>query len=218
MSDFKRNLPPKTALNEYKLTLSCKPAEGSTKPGNLRFTVVSNQPRIDVYTNVPNDKNNGLIRAAMDAPTCYAMLDMMNGIINGPADNKVKINNLNHTWFDGKRSDEAKLISITHIGKDKRGVVYIAVTAKDRPFLKFNFLPSQYHALLNGDGTDMDVADVSCHYARGMMTLWSQLIANVLNSHYVEPQQKDAPANKPQQNRSNNSNTSNDWGDDDFPM
>lgn len=219
MSDFKRNLPPKNALSEYKLTLSCKPVEGSNRPGNLKFTIVKNNPRIDVYTNSPNDKDNGLIRAAMDAPACYALLQMLAEVIDGPADNKYKMNNYNYTFYDGKRSDEPKLISTTHVGKDKKGVVYIAVTAKDRPFLKFNFLPSIYHTLIKSDGTEMDQAEASVIYAKGMLTLLTNLIANVLDSTYVEPESNDnGNKNNNSKSSKSQSTSSSNWDEDDFPM
>jgi hypothetical protein len=224
MSDFKPTPPPKNALSEYKLTLSCPPAQGATKPGTLKFSVVKNNPRIDVYTNVPNDRNNGNIRAAMDSPTFYALLNLLQKVIDGPADQKYSIDNLNYTWFDGKRSEQPKVVSTTHVGRDKEGRVFIAVTAKERPYLKFVFLPSNFHAVKNIDGSPMSESELSTIYAQGYVDMLTELVANVLDTNYVEPEQRN---NKPGagnrnsygggQSKNNSQSASSDW-DDEFPM
>lgn len=224
MSNFKPAPPPKTALSEYKLVLSCPPAQGATKPGNLKFSVVKNNPRIDVYTNVPNDRNNGNIRAAMDTPTFYSLLELLQRVIDGPADQKYSIDNLNYTWFDNKRSETPKVVSTTHVGRDKEGRVFIAVTAKERPYLKFVFLPSNFHAVKNIDGSPMSEAELSTIYASSYVTMLRELTANVLDTNYVEPEPRDNKQGGGQksnynggQNRSSSSNSESSW-DDDFPM
>ena len=189
--NFKPAPRPKNALDEYKLRLSAPPAQGATKPASMAFSVVSNNPRIDVYTNVPNDKNNGNIRAAMDSPTFYSLLELLEKAINGPADNRYSIKNMNHTFFEGKRSEHPKLISTTTVGKDKEGRVFISLIAKDRPLIKFVFLPSMYHSLVKMDGSDFSEAEMSEVYARAYLNLLRNLVADVLTETYTEPKPRD---------------------------
>lgn len=185
--------PPrvKTGLDEYKLRLSAPPSQGATKPASLAFSLVANQPRIDVYTNVPNDKQNGNIRAAMDAPTFWALIEALKIVIDGEAGQKISIPNKNYTWWEGKRSDEPKLVSTTIVGKDKEGVVFISVVAKDRPFIKFPFLPSLFHTLVKADGSGFTDAEMSILYAKGYAKNLPMLYASVSDTHYQEPKPKD---------------------------
>lgn len=188
MSDFKPKPLPKTALNEFKLRLIGPMQAGAKRQPTLGVSVAKNQPRIDVYTNVPNDKNNGNIRAAMDSPTIYALMELIRTIADGPVDTIEKINNLNHTFFEGKRSEHPKIISQTHVGKDTDGVVWIAVTAKDRPMIQFKFLPTTYHTWVHRDGSAWGEAELSVMYAKAYAKLMENLVANVLEAGYVEPE------------------------------
>mgnify|MGYP003407541585 CR=1 FL=1 len=185
--------PPrqKNALDEFKLRLSCPPAQGAPKPGSFAISLVANNPRIDVYTNVPNDKNNGNIRAAMDMPVFYMLLEAMEDALKLEDSQVLKIQNLNHTFFEGKRSDQPKLVSTTCVGRDKEGCLFIAVVAKDRPYLKFNLLPSNYHVMVGVDGNPMDKREASNYFLRGYRSMLKEMMAAVAAKEYVEPVKKD---------------------------
>ena len=185
--------PPrqKNAMDEFKLRLSCPPAQGAQKPGSLAISLVANNPRIDVYTNVPNDKANGNIRAAMDMPVFYMLLEMMDDALKLEDSQVLKLQNLNHTFFEGKRSEQPKLISTTCIGRDKEGCLFIAVVAKDRPYLKFNLLPSNYHVMIGVDGNPLDKREASNWFLRGYRKMLSEMMAAVAAANYLEPVKKD---------------------------
>lgn len=185
--------PPraKNAMDEFKLRLSCPPVQGAQKPGSFAISLVANNPRIDVYTNVPNDKNNGNIRAAMDMPVFYMLLEAMQDALTLEDSQVLKIQNLNHTFFEGKRSEQPKLISTTCVGRDKEGCLFIAVVAKDRPYLKFNLLPSNYHAMIGVDGNPMDKRQASNYFLRGYSAMLRAMMAAVAAKEYQEPVKKD---------------------------
>ena len=185
--------PPraKNAMDEFKLRLSCPPAQGAQKPGSFAISLVANNPRIDVYTNVPNDKMNGNIRAAMDMPTFYMLLEAMQDALTLEDGMVLKIQNLNHTFFEGKRSDQPKLVSTTCVGRDKEGCLFLAVVAKDRPYLKFNLLPSNYHAMIGTDGNPLDKRAASNYFLRGYRAMLQSMMAAVAVKEYVEPVKKD---------------------------
>jgi hypothetical protein len=231
--------PPraKNALDEYKLRLSCPPVQGAQKPGSFAISLVANNPRFDVYTNVPNDKNNGNIRAAMDMPTFYMVLAAMEDALTLEDSQVLKIQNLNHTFFEGKRSDQPKLVSTTCVGRDKEGCLFIAVVAKDRPYLKFNLLPTNYHVMLGVDGNPLDKRQASNYFMRGYAGMLKNMMAAVAVKEYVEPVKKDfnggnQQQQRPQQQRQGggdgggwkqreqNSGSDRNFGgdDDDFPM
>lgn len=182
---------PKNALDEFKLRLSCPPVQGATKPGSWAISLVANNPRIDVYTNVPNDKNNGNIRGAMDMPTFYLLIEMMRKAITLDDNQVLKLQNLNHVFFGGERSAEPKLISTTLVGRDKDGVLFLACVAKDRPYLKFNMLPTNYHVMIDVNGEPMNKREASNYFLAGYANMLENMMAAVAVVNYTEPKPKD---------------------------
>lgn len=182
----------KNALDEYKLRMTGPTLtdQGAKYPGSLAVSVVKNQIHLDVYTNVPNDKNNGNIRAAMDHLTFGAFLELFDQVLKSPADTAYKMVNKNHTFFEGKRSEEPRVVSTTILGRDKEGVMFIALVAKDRPYLKFDFLGTTYHTLIGADGQPMSKADASGFFARGWRRTIGGLATAVATAEYVAPEPK----------------------------
>lgn len=186
MSETQTNeLPPikKNALDEVKLRLTGDPEQGN-RPPSLAVSVLMNQPRLTVFTNVQNDKDNGIIRAPMDSNTMYALLTLLEEVINHDGQIRYSVDNLT-----GHPNDK-RLLSTTYVGKDEQGCVYISVLSadKDRPRLRFIFRPSQYHHLKSADGNELPMSKLSVIYAKSWLELMRNLVANVLNGEYVVPQ------------------------------
>lgn len=196
----------RNALDEYKLRLNGPTLtdQGAKWPGTLAVSVVKNQVHLDVYTNVPNDKNYGNIRAAMDQLTFGAFLEIFDEVLAAAPDTVYKITNKNHTFFEGKRSEEPRLISTTFIGRDKEGVMFVALVAKDRPYLKFDFIGTSYHAIIDKDGQPMSKAAASSLFARGWRRTISGLVSAVANTEYVAPEPKNKDAGGFNNNNNNN--------------
>lgn len=195
---------PKNALDEFKLRLSCPPVQGAQKPGSWAISLVANNPRIDVYTNVPNDKMNGNIRGAMDMSTFYMFIEMMLDAIKLEDNQVLKLQNLNHTFFEGKRSDHPKLVSTTLAGRDKDGVLFLACVAKDRPYLKFSMLPSNYHVMIGVNGEPMDKREASNYMMRGYANMLKNMMAATAAVNYTEPKPKDGQGGGQRQGGNNN--------------
>lgn len=182
---------PKNALDEYKLRLTAPKFEGSQRPPMLAFQVIGNNPRIDVYTNKPGDKSGGIIRAAMDSPTFFMLLETLRAAIDEAPGWKNYIENKMPARDEaGNRAKGVEVVSKTVIGKDEKGMVYISVISSDpeRPKVKFLFKTSYFHDLLDGEGNRLGASDMSCRVARGFVRLMEHLSANVLDSHYRQPQ------------------------------
>ncbi len=182
MSQDQRPPLPKTAFNEWKLSLA-GPADtpNATRPPNLKVAVIVNSPRIDVYTNVHGDKDNGRISAPMDAVTFMAVIVELEKIIDGVPDVQVKIGN--KTGGPGQQ----RMLSTTLVGKDKEGRVYISLIAEGRPQIKFLFLPSDWHYLAHKDGAKFTEAETTLVYAKAWCRLMSALVPNVMDTYYTEP-------------------------------
>jgi hypothetical protein len=185
----------KNHLDEYKLRLSAPAVQGAKRKPSLAVSVAKNNPRITVYTNVEGAKDNGRISANMDTQTMFAMFSALQEVIDGPADSKITITNMNHTFYQGKRSPEPQVVSKTILGKEPDGTIYISVIAKDQAMVKFPFLPSEYHSFVHKDGSPWQPPELSKLYAKGWVDIFSSLIPFVLVNEYEEPPPRDPPAN-----------------------
>ena len=198
------NLPPrkKIALDNRKLSLfaPCPSAPGKT--ASLSWRLVSNNPRITVYTNDPTDmteKNgNGLIAAALDAPVFFMLMRLMYKIIDAPNGTKEKIENKNFIFPGGKRSEKPVVVSEIIVGKDDDGVVFISVVAydKQRPRIKFELVPGEFHSLYHQNGQQFTKAEASDLYARGYIQCLEGLMSHLLVTEWVEPEKKDNGNNR----------------------
>lgn len=171
---------PKTAFDELKLRLEGVKPEGAKRPPQLRVSVIKNSPRIDVFTNIEGDTDNGRISAPMDAKTFFALIICVEDIAAGEPDQQIKI--ANKVGAPGQQ----RIISHTIIGKDKDGRMFISVIAKDRPRIKFQFIPGDWHELAMMDGTPLDEARLTNIYARGWAKLMAELAPNVMDHHFEE--------------------------------
>lgn len=184
----------KHALDDFKLRLSAeKLPNGKSRP-TLTVTVVNNNPRFVVYTQVEGDKDNGKIQAEVDMQVMYSILEAIEMVIAGPNDNRFQFVNKNFTWFGGKKSDTPQVLSKIQIGKDNTGVVYISVLSaqNDRPKIKFPFGFSNFHQLVR-PGTDEAVpeSEISVLAAKGWIRLMTELLADVFVDKWTEPQKKE---------------------------
>ena len=194
-----------TALNNPKLVLSapCPTAKG--KYSQLKWDIYMNSPRIVVRTNDPSDsspaKSYGQITAALDAPTFYAFLTSLESAIKASGEWRVKIENYNHTFSDGKRDPEVTLQTDLWIGKDKEGVVFLSVISKkeDRPVIKFPFGPSdnRYHKFYHSDGAPYSKPELSVLFAKAYLRVLNELMSHILVTEFKDPPPRTFGGNKP---------------------
>ena len=195
---------PKTIFNEY-------------------ISVIKNNPRITVRTEVESDAKNGVVHASMDGGVFYWFLECLRKTIDLEPGEGFKIENKNHTYVNGERSKDPVVTSTTLVGKDEDSIIYLAVIAKNVTPVKFMLMPGSYHFLSNKDGSAVSAPDVSKLYARGYIRLLENLTANVMTNYYTEPEPR--PDNKGgygNKSYSNNkpASASGGWdaGNDDLPL
>lgn len=181
----------KIALDNSKLKLSAKCPTASDKNSELTWGFHNNNPRIVVYTNDPSEQgaersNFGRIVANLDIPIAFVLFTKLEEAINAEPGFKDKIENKNYTFFGGKRSDAPVVTSEVWFGKDKEGVIWLSVTAKDRPVIKFPIAPSDYHNFYHGDGTPYSKGEASQACAKGYIGFLKMLYANVATSEFVD--------------------------------
>ncbi|WP_186310586.1 hypothetical protein [Paraburkholderia sp. BCC1886] len=196
MSDFRPAPREKNAFDNRKLHLStpCPTAKG--KYSSLQLNLFKNNPRITVYTNDPDDqgadKQYGKITANLDAVVFMVFLQKLNSVLEAPAgtEDKVKIENKNFIFPGGKRSESPVVVSELHCGKDAEGVVWVSVTAKDRPRIKFPFGSNDFHAFFHKTGEQYSKGECSVLFAKGWIKLLEIMMAVMLCDNYVEPEKK----------------------------
>lgn len=185
--NFRKPLP-KTALTEYKLRLTAPKVEGAQRRPSLAFTVVKNNPRITVRTEVEGDKNKGVANAPMDGQTAYTLIDILHNMKDLEPGKAIKIENKNHTYTNGERSKDLVVISTTLVGRDEEGRCFIGLVAPGVTPVKFMFTPGFYHTFSYKDGSAPSEAEISLFCARGYARLMENLLANVMDTHYMEPE------------------------------
>jgi len=208
MADNKFRAPAreKNALDVAKLKLRapCPTAQG--KQSVLQVSVVSNNPRITVYTGDPDDNTErngyGKIQANMSTPVFYQLMELLKKAARSKEECKFRIENKNYTWFGGKRSEKPVVISETLVGRDKEGLTWISIMSPDgsRPKIRFVFEQDIFHNLIKDDGSPFERTEASSLAALAYAKAMSDIVPQILVNNYVDDSNKD--------NKSGNSNFS----------
>jgi hypothetical protein len=210
MADFTPQARAKNGLDNNKLNLSVPCPADPSKKSSLIWGFHANNPRLTVYTNVPDDqgadKGYGKISANLDMPVFFGFLHLLNQTIAHVGEIKNKIENKNFIFPGGKRSERPVVVSELWVGKDADGVVWLSVTAKDRPKIKFTFGTSDFHKFVHGDGTPFTDGEMSVAFASGYVNILEKMMTNMAVSHYVEPVKKDNGGGKGNWNNNQNQN------------
>jgi hypothetical protein len=183
----------KTVLNspKFRLAAPCPTAKG--KFSTLSFETYLNNPRIIVATNDPEmmspDRGYGRIQAAMDMPSFYAVLEMIEEAAESPTAVSTKIENYGNT----KGGDPKVPTHLTDvwIGKDAEGIVFLSVVHKAEgwPVIKFPFGPAdeRFFRFKHKDGTSLSKGEESCLYAKSYAKMMREVMALVVVNNYVHP-------------------------------
>src|SRR5574343_242901 len=168
---------PWNALDEWKLRLEAteKP-QGATRKPTLKIAMIANQLRFQVFTNVEGAEGGGIIQAKLGAVDMYAVFAVIRKAISDPEFTTKKI-----PCYTGPL-DQQVLESTVVVGRDSEKCLFIAVSSADdkQPKIKFRFLPSTYHRLLDSTGKQESTKDISEYWATGWVTLIENLAAAVL--------------------------------------
>lgn len=227
----------KTILDDSKFKLSADPLpNGKGRPSLCLYCAntpnqeggIAANPRIDVYTNVPNDKQNGLIRAAMDSEALFNLFECLK-LIQDPATESPSafaIDNGKPDFRNGKRQEEPLIETKTMVGKDKEGRCYISIlsTDSDRPKIRFYFAPGIYHRITRiQGGQPLTSAELSAICVRGWISKMQQFFPIVASEAYNYAPRPDNNSGNNSGNRGgygNNSNnkSSSESMEDDLPF
>lgn len=187
-------------LDKFTMFTNAPGVEG--KRSRLQWSTFRGNPRITVFTSVPNDSGKGVINAAMNPETFLIFLDMLENIAKETNEVKYKLDcdTLLKT-SDGQRATERTLNSSIWFGRDANGLIWISVAAEGRPKIKFDFKISDFHRIYKGDGTALNEREASSLQTQAVIrALRSILIPHMgeLRPPYVPGMTNGRPNKQPQ--------------------
>lgn len=182
----------KTILDDTKFKLSTEEVKGGKGRPTLSLYCanspdpktkrVSSNPRIDVYTNVPGARDNGLIRAKFDMQTLYQLfywLEKLGSDANGTSYGI----DCETNGKDGKKILESVIV----FGKDSNGRYFISVLDKKddtSPKIRFYFSNTFYHKIRRMGGEPLTDSEISHGALMGWVNMFKQQFPIVAHAQY----------------------------------
>lgn len=181
----------KVVLDDPSLRLTADPLQGGTGRPTLKvYPNAKNSLRVDIYTNMPNEENNGNIRADIPYVDFQAMCEQLLFLADPSTPN-----NTIYSWeaiefqfFGGKRSDTKQLVYTAFVGKDENGRIFFSVRLPkaDRSIVQFFFDSALRLQVRCVKGPEMTPADISRIATRAWVNRVNLLINQILPTVWVD--------------------------------
>lgn len=175
-------------FDDQRAKLYAQPVQGSSKRPTLTFGIVTrkftaNMASITVKTQVPDDKNFGKIEAVIAMKDMYGLLEQVKRVAmnSGPTERTFRI------YIDfamGKKADKPFPGSAIQVGKEEDGRVYLSVTAKNRPAIKFHICPDEFFRQVV-DGVEQTTEETYQCNAMGYVQFVSGIYAHLVPTKFV---------------------------------
>ena len=117
--------------------------------GLLSWSIRAGYPRITVFTknnkvksDAPFDYNT-MIVAPFDYLTLNMLFETIESVLKGDKDKSESVFCYNTKFINGNRTNEIVLQATVKVGKDKEGVMYMAVLEEGKKKVKFEILPTK---------------------------------------------------------------------------
>lgn len=191
----------KTILEDIGLRLTAEQLPNGTGKPTLKFyQTARNKIRADMYPNLPNLQQNGLIRADMEYGEFFTILQWIEHLADPsvPNGSTYSVAHEDFTFFNKKRSDATQLIHRTVIGKDEEGRIYISIlSAKpDDAKVKFHFDHPHLCTIKAIGGTlAITPAELSARSAKAWVVMMTAFMPNIAAAHWVDKAAAAAAAN-----------------------
>lgn len=176
----------KKTVNLTRLSLSAPGFNPSGQAPTMWWAVYEENPRIIVKTNDPNDVSEdnpyGKIEARLDVFDLGLIAEGLNMAISAEGPFRMKVGKKN-MYHNKQKFDKPTPINDVIIGKDAKGIIFIAVIEKGRPEIQFPLLPSQFSELIQADGSPFPADQASrmfaAHYAAIVIPTVSAVIGAI---------------------------------------
>lgn len=158
--------------------------DDSNRRPRLVFSFRDGNPRITIYTG--NTGPESVISFPCDAPHMAAIFTYMKDIATGPNGNKISVDSLTTVYENNQPTTQKRVIGVLHIGKTNEGIVYITVTAENRPKIIFPIKPSQYHVFRDANKNEIPATEISVKMALGIVNLGLEIISQAMMQYSNE--------------------------------
>lgn len=182
----------KTILDDPRLRLTAEPLpNGTGRPTAKFYTPMSNKVRMDVYSNLPNAKNNGLIRADITYDSMFVFIEYIRKLADSstPNDTYWAASFEDFTFFNKKRSEAPQVIYRMIMGKDDVGRIYISLTTPQTEDVKIRFFFETPHLLTIkaiGKTVEIPVSQLSSTAALAWCNMMSAYISSITEKNWVD--------------------------------
>lgn len=182
----------KTILEDIGLRLSAEQLPNGTGKPTLKFyQTARNKIRADMYPNLPNLQQNGLIRADMEYGEFFNILQWIEHVAEPttPNGSTYSVAHEDFTFFNKKRSDATQLIHRTVIGKDEEGRVYVSILSAKPDDAKVKFYFDHPHlCTIKAIGGTLAIspAELSARSAKAWVVMMTAFMPSIVSAHWVD--------------------------------
>jgi hypothetical protein len=189
MSDFVTREPrPIKILDFVRLQLFTPAPNMQNVRSKLSFGFRDGNPRITVFTNDPNDTiAKGIIYAGLSPEMFEIFLMVFDSVIKAKEETKQAIDCYTTRYEDNKSTGERILNSQIWIGKDANQLIWMTLTAENRPRIRFTFQISEWHKVYRHDGSPISEAEGSALAAMAHLSLLRQVYGVLLSNYLLNP-------------------------------
>lgn len=170
-----------TFVDIHRLSMFTPAANG--RRSKLLWSVRDDCPRITVFPNLTQESSPPIF-AGMDPSTFNILLLTMEKVAKGSPGEKLKV--LCHRLDQDTK--KMVVMSAVNVGKDENGMVWISVTAADKPEIRFYFKISEWHDIWIND-KQITEAEGSVIATMAAINALRTITANITSMYYYNYKQ-----------------------------
>jgi len=182
--------PPKPKVEMHKFgPVNLNKFIDAENTASLMWSTRLGFPRVTVYTSSfkegPVDYSK-MIVAKFDNIRINVLLEGFQEIIDGPVNKKFVYDTFDVVYVDNKPTKDLKLAGTVTIGKNKDGIIFIAVTEEGKTKIPFELIENKWGRIRVEDTTPETVAAASLKVAKAYLKILRVLLDNDLDRNVVE--------------------------------
>jgi len=117
--------------------------------GILNYAIRNGYPRITVFTSNKNKEEafdyNTMINATFSLTQFLMFVDEIRDIVEANKDTSASVDCFNAKFVNGVKTNDVELQATAIVGKDKDGIIYLAVTSEGKRKVRFDLLPTEWN-------------------------------------------------------------------------
>lgn len=176
MSNFPK--PAFTIFDHPKLAIYADRREGKQKSASLKYVVHNNNPRFRYYTN--DGSGQGALAIPLDPYIAENFfIDLEEVIANKEPDRITR--DIRASWKNGQKLDKPESIARLHVGRNDKGLIYIALKFGEMVPDVFTFGPAYFGIPYSATGDKEDAIKTSEKAAKSYL----RVLRNLTYVHMV---------------------------------